>query len=131
MTKITLNYAPKWVTNKSIKFDHERNWGNSSNSVPVSNVPRNSNFISSHFVYKFKYDFDGKLRVKDRIIFHGHRDAENDNFRKDCDAADMVQNLMFISFSSCLFLEKYFQTRYILQASKQAYNDSWESFAFA
>lgn len=44
-----MKFAPEWVKKKEIMSEHDENWDDASESVTYSNVPQNSNVISSHY----------------------------------------------------------------------------------
>ena len=52
--------------------------------VTHDNVPKGSNVISSHTLYKVKQNDDGSLKLKARIAPHGNEDNMRDILNKDC-----------------------------------------------
>lgn len=55
-----------------------------------NDVSRTANDISSHCVFKVKKGEEGNIKLKDRTVLHGNRDADKEKLRKDCSAADMI-----------------------------------------
>ena len=51
--------------------------------VSVDKVPKGSNVITSHVIYKVKANDDGKLKMKARIAPHGNKDKDRDLLKTD------------------------------------------------
>ncbi len=51
--------------------------------VPVHQIPKNANIISSHVLYKVKILDDGSKSIKARIAPHGNKDKERFNLETD------------------------------------------------
>lgn len=52
--------------------------------IAASNVPHDTNVISSHTILKFKVDDDGSLKLKARIAPHGNEDSFKHDTRSYC-----------------------------------------------
>ena len=52
--------------------------------VPISDISANANIISSHTIYKIKFDENDNLRLKGRIAPHGNEDSQREELRSDC-----------------------------------------------
>lgn len=82
--------------------EHESNWSDAYNIVLEKNVPRNSNIITSHVVYKVKTDEQGDREPKARIVPHGNRDLEKDNIRKDSATAQLCIVRLLLALTAIL-----------------------------
>ena len=49
----------------------------------VNKVPKGSNLITSHVIYKVKANDDGPLKMKARIAPHGNKDKDRDLLKTD------------------------------------------------
>lgn len=77
------DFAPHLLLNNA--FTSEEGTFNKSVSVLSSdNVPLDANVIYSHTVYKLKVEYDGVLKLKDRIATHGNEDSVKYDMRSDC-----------------------------------------------
>lgn len=56
VTRSELQYAPNWILDDALVKEYEDNWKENVAEIEDSDVPRNSNVISSHVVYKLKVD---------------------------------------------------------------------------
>ena len=52
-------------------------------SIFISAVPKESNIISPHVIYRWKEKEIPQQRLKARIVPHGYRDVEKQNMRTD------------------------------------------------
>lgn len=53
-------------------------------TVPIDEVPKDANVISSHVIYKVKVNDDKSLKLKARIAPHGNEDSIKNELRSDC-----------------------------------------------
>lgn len=99
VTRSKLQYAPDWLLDEALRIEYEENWCKNIEHVEDTDVPRNSNIISSHVLYKVKVDEDDNKKMKARICPHGNRDLEKNNIRNDSTNAqfDMIRLLLFLS----------------------------------
>lgn len=74
----------------AIMREREDNWICAYDTVAEAIVLKNANVICLHFIFKVNDSDHGGLKVKGLIVLHGHWDADKDNARKDCAAADML-----------------------------------------
>lgn len=51
--------------------------------IPVSEVPKSANIITSHFIYKVKRNDDNTLKMNARIATHGNKDKDMFNLKID------------------------------------------------
>ena len=52
-------------------------------AIPISSIPRGSNIVSSHVVYRWKDRNTPRERLKARIVPHGNRDRDREHLRSD------------------------------------------------
>lgn len=52
--------------------------------IPISEVPESANVISSHTIYKIKFNDDKSLKLKARIAPHGNEDSLKNDLRSEC-----------------------------------------------
>lgn len=50
VTRSKLQYAPDWLLDEALRNEYEENWSKNIEHVEDTDVPRNSNIISSHVV---------------------------------------------------------------------------------
>ena len=78
-------------------LDEETKFLKNVRKVPVIKVPKNSNIIFSHTIYKFKANDDASLKLKARIA--PHRNTDRDKFlHKTSMSANRYQNPVFYCF---------------------------------
>lgn len=65
-------------------------------------VPPDANVISSHNLFNLKTEYNGSLKLKSRIVVHGHLDAEKDEMRAYCAAAGMLIVRLLLFLGTCL-----------------------------
>ena len=85
-------YIPEWVFEKACDRELRENWLENMKVVKQRNVPSGANIISSHFVYRVKYEHevhheDVLLRLKARLCVHGNKDSERTLLRTDAAVA--------------------------------------------
>ena len=90
VTSRDLEFAPAWVIQKAMQKEHRNNWQDAYEEINDKDVPRNSNIISSHALFKIKESEDDSLVMKARFVLHGNRDREKNDIRKDSASADMT-----------------------------------------
>lgn len=102
VTASAIAFAPGWIVEKAMKQEHDDNWTDAYQEVAEHALPKGSNIISSHVVFKVKTNDDGSLRLKGRIVVHGNRDDDKDLVRSDSAAADMMIVRLVISLAAML-----------------------------
>lgn len=83
VTRKKLGFAPPWIVEKAMRTEVDSNWAKAYKVVRETDVPRNENIISAHFVFKVKKEEDGSRRLKARLCPHGNRDQMKEDVRKD------------------------------------------------
>lgn len=104
MTAAQLAFAPPFVLHEALKQEHESNWTDAYEEVSEREVPRDSNIITSHVVYKIKTDEEGRRKLKARIVPHGNHDNEKDCIRKDSSNAPLLVFRLLLSLVTFLGL---------------------------
>lgn len=85
-----------------MKEEHDDNWAEAYLEVDENSIPRNSNIISSHVVYKVKTEEEGHHRLKARICPHGNRDHLKDDVRKDSATAQFHVIRLLLAIATTL-----------------------------
>lgn len=68
-------------------------------------MPRDSNIISSHFVYKVNTDEKGVNKFKTRLVIHGNLDGDKDLIRMDSFAANIFITRLILSINTILHFQ--------------------------
>jgi len=87
-------FIPPHIFDEANKKELTKNWVPNMERIPVAQVPRGSNIIGSHFVYKLKTKtveidsniaarMDTYLELKSRLCVHGNHDDERESIRTD------------------------------------------------
>ena len=63
--------------------DEELNFLNTVREVPIHEVPKNSNIITSHIIYKVKENYDRSFKMKDRIALLKNEDKDKQTLKTD------------------------------------------------
>lgn len=56
VTVSSLEFAPDWLIDDTIKSELDTNWSSAYTPIPVKAMPKNANIIGSRFVFKIKED---------------------------------------------------------------------------
>lgn len=89
VTISSLEFAPDWLIDDSIKSELDTNWIDAYTSIPLKELPKSANIIGSHFVFKIKEDESHQLKMKARLVLHGNRDRDRYSVRRDSASADL------------------------------------------
>ena len=80
-TYATLSWTHTSTSCENTYHDKELKFLKTVREIPVDKVPKNSNIISSHVIYKVKEGDDGSLKIKSRILRQGNKDKEKGNLK--------------------------------------------------
>lgn len=79
----TLEWAPRWVLDKSIASE-KGNYKDAFEEVHYVSVSKNAKLITSHHFFQVKPEGEHrKLRSKCRMVPHGNKDQDKELIRKD------------------------------------------------
>lgn len=98
----SLEFAPDWVLDDAIHSELATNWKGAYTAVSMVAIPQGANLISSHLLFKVKDDDKGNLKLKARLVLHGHRDRDRYSVRRDSASADLSVVRLLISLASIL-----------------------------
>ena len=68
--------------------------------VQIEKVPKNSNIITSHVIYRVKENNDGSLKMRARIAPHGNKDKDRDTLKTDSSQRPPTRIRILLSISS-------------------------------
>lgn len=66
------------------------NWEGAYDKLSRQDIASEVNLIASQVVYKFKYNGDGGLKIRSKMVLHGKKDSEKEFMRNYCAAGDMM-----------------------------------------
>lgn len=98
----TLSFVLAWMVEKAFRMEVETNWEEAVERVQEKCFLADANIISNHTLFTVRTEDDGILKLKSRIVVHGHLDAEKDDVRADCAAADMLIVRLLLFLCTCL-----------------------------
>ena len=78
-TKLKDSPRPVW----NAYSDEELKFLKNVREVPIHEVPKNSNTMTSHVIYKVKENDDGSFKMKARIAPQSNKDKEKQMLRTD------------------------------------------------
>ena len=82
--------------------DEEQKFRKTVREIPIHEVPKNSNIITSHVIYKAKENNDGSFRMKARIAPHGNKDKDKDRLKTDSSQCTPTGIRILLSISALM-----------------------------
>lgn len=69
-----LDHAPRWLLHDTLLTEMEAYWRVTYTEIPASTTSQAPNVISAHVSFKIKDDYNGMLKLKERLILNCNRD---------------------------------------------------------
>lgn len=60
------------ILEKAVGTEHDSNWFGAQEPVPVADVPKEVNTVTSYFVFRVKNDEICEMKLKSRLCPHGN-----------------------------------------------------------
>lgn len=99
-TEFQLQFAPRWLLNKSISQE-KVNYKDAYEEVDIRTLSRSANIISSHHFFEVKNTGTrDSLKLKCRLVPHGNRDKDKDKVRKDSATAQFCVIRIVLSIAA-------------------------------
>jgi hypothetical protein len=92
-----LELVPSWLLEKAVNVEKTQ-YLQACQPFPRREVPSNSNILSSHHFFNVKKASDG-LKLKCRLVPHGHRDREKEGLRTDSSTAQFPTIRLLLSLA--------------------------------
>ena len=82
--------------------EQEKKYLEHAKKIHVSKIPKKSNIITSHTLYKVKSNDEGKLYIKARIVPHGNRDKMKHVLKTDSSSCSPIGLRIVCSIASIM-----------------------------
>ena len=82
--------------------DKEMKFLKTVSEFPIDKLPKNSNVITSHVIYKVKANDYGSFKMKARIAPHGYKDKDKDMLNNDSPQCPPTGKRILLSISTIM-----------------------------